>query len=247
MLKIVNYYDSIAPRYVDEYLKVKYYRLLYQKLGEAVDKYIKGGLWVLDVGAGTGFWSLYMKKRGARVVSLDISKESIRLCKCEDKLVSDAAFLPSAVEKFDAVTALGSVYNHIEDVPTAFRKVSSVLKKGGIFITDIDNAVCLDMLYEYILFQGLGKLFQALKKGVVKGSWESIDGEIPLNYYSYFYVKNALRQAGLRLVEARPIYLLPPIPTRLLQRKFTKFFEKLDVLKKLAPLATTIIYIATKA
>ena len=103
------------------------------------------------------------------------------------------------------------------------------------------------MLYEYILFQGLGKLFQALKKGVVKGSWESIDGEIPFNYYSYFYVKNALRQAGLRLVEARPIYLLPPIPTRLLQRKFTKFFEKLDVLKKLAPLATTIIYIATKA
>lgn len=84
MLKIVNYYDSIAPRYVDEYLKVKYYRLLYQKLGEAVDKYIKGGMWVLDVGAGTGFWSLYMKKRGARVVSLDISN---RLCKCEDKLV----------------------------------------------------------------------------------------------------------------------------------------------------------------
>lgn len=71
--------------------------------------------------------SIY-EEEGARVVSLDISN---RLCKCEDKLVSDAAFLPSAVEKFDAVTALGSVYNHIEDVPTAFRKVSSVLKKGG--------------------------------------------------------------------------------------------------------------------
>ncbi|MEM4810295.1 MAG: KH domain-containing protein, partial [Thermofilum sp.] len=68
---------SIAPRYVDEYLKVKYYRLLYQKLGEAVDKYIKGGMWVLDVGAGIGCWSQNMQKRGASDVSFDKSKEPV--------------------------------------------------------------------------------------------------------------------------------------------------------------------------
>lgn len=108
-----------------------------------------------------------MKKKGARVVSLDISKESIRLCKCEDKLVSDAAFLPSAVEKFDAVTALGSVYNHIEDVPTAFRKVSSVLKKGDIYHRYRQRRMPRHVVRIYIIPRP-GQTFPSFEKGSCK-------------------------------------------------------------------------------
>ena len=103
------------------------------------------------------------------------------------------------------------------------------------------------MLYEYALFQGLGKLVEALKRGAVRGVWESADGEIPFTYYTYYYVKKVLHSAGLKLVEARPIYLLPLLPSRVLQRDFkTKPLEKLDLLKPLAPLATTVIYVAKK-
>ncbi len=85
-------------------------------------------------------------------------------------------------------------------------------------------------------------------RGVVVGRWESAHGEIPFTYYSYFYVRSALVRAGFRLVEARPIYLLPPLPSRLLQRRLgARWFERFDLLKRLAPFATTVIYVAVKA
>ena len=248
MTSTAAYYDAIAPVYIDVYLGIDYYRLLYRKLGEVIDAYIRPGMVVLDVGAGTGFWSVYMRARGAQVVSLDISARSLELCKCNDKVNGDAARLPVRRGSFDAVTALGSVYNHMSSLDEAFASVARALKRGGLFITDVDNAVCLDMLYEYLFHQGLRRLGEALFRGVVKGRWESAHGEIPFTYYSYFYVRSALSRAGFRLVEARPIDLLPPLPARLLQRRLSaRWFERFDLLKRLAPLATTVIYVAVKA
>ncbi|ACB40640.1 class I SAM-dependent methyltransferase [Pyrobaculum neutrophilum] len=244
---VAEYYDSVARAYGDKYLGTWYYRTLYRKLGEVLDLYIRRGMRVLDVGAGTGFWTLYMQARGARVTALDISGESLKACRCGDKAQGDAASLPVRAGAYDAVTALGSVYNHLGDLEKAFAAAAHALRRGGLFIADIDNAVCLDMLYEYLLFQGLGRLRDALIRGVVRGVWESADGELPFNYYSYFYVKSALRRAGLEVVDARPIYLVPPLPSRLLQRRFRlKAFEKFDLLRRLAPLATTVVYVAAK-
>ncbi len=245
---VAKYYDSIAHIYSDVYLRMEYYRRLYRRIGEVLDRYIKPGMSVLDVGSGTGFWSLYMTRLGARVTSLDISQMSLKQCRCAEKVAGDAARLPVRRGVYDAVTALGSVYNHLSDVGDAFRSAAWALRRGGLFIADIDNAVGIDMLYEYLLFQNPSKLIAAARDGVVRGVWESADGEIPFTYYTYFYVKSALARAGLRLVEARPIYLVPPLPTRLLQRRFRLgFFEKLDLLRPLAPLSTTVIYVAVKA
>ena len=248
MTEAAAYYNAIAHIYRDIYLRMEYYRLLYRKLGEVVNKYIKPGMRVLDVGAGTGFWSLYMRRRGAHVVSLDISFKSLEMCRYGERINGDAAHLPFKTGSFDAVTAFGSVYNHISGLADAFASASHVLRRGGLFIADVDNAVCLDMLYEYLLYQGLDGLKNALLRGVVEGRWESAHGEIPFTYYSYFYVRAALRRAGFRLVEAKPIYLLPLLPTRLLQRRLRlRWLERLDYLRPLAPLATTVVYVAVKA
>ncbi|MEM4423264.1 SAM-dependent methyltransferase, partial [Pyrobaculum sp.] len=66
-LVVAKYYDHAAQRYEDKYLRTEYYRTLYRKVGEVLDKYINAGMRVLDIGAGTGFWTAYMTKRGARV------------------------------------------------------------------------------------------------------------------------------------------------------------------------------------
>ncbi|MEL9990219.1 MAG: methyltransferase domain-containing protein [Thermoproteus sp.] len=244
---VAKYYDLIAETYKYKYLKMEYYRILYRKIGEVIDRYIRPGMEVLDVGAGTGFWTIYMKSKGARVVALDLSTRSLKACRCEDKIAGEASRLPVRTRKFDVVTALGSVYNHATRLDEALRFASSALREGGLLITDIDNAVSLDMFYEYLLFQGLDKLKEALIKGAVKGSWESANGEIPFYYYTYFKVRSSLANVGLKVIEARPIYLLPLLPTRILQRKFmAKFVEKFDFLTLFAPLATTIIYVAEK-
>lgn len=247
IVSVARYYDKIADKYLDKYLRIEYYRVLYRKIGEVIDRYIREGMSVLDIGSGIGFWTAYMWRRGAAVYALDISHQSLKVCRCPDKITADAALLPSRDGAFDAVTALGSVYNHLEKLDEAILAASRVLKNGGVFIADIDNAVCLDMLWEYILFQGIGKLKEALLRGFVRGSWESADGEIPFDYYGFFKVRGALRRANLKLIEARPIYLASPLPSRLQQRRMrAKFFEKLDLLKPLAPLATTVIYVAVK-
>ncbi len=145
MTSTATYYDAIAPIYSDVYLGIDYYRLLYRKLGEVIDAYIRPGMAILDVGADTGFWSVYMRARGARVVSLDISAKSLELCRCNDKINGDAARLPVRQGSFDAVTALGSVYNHVSNLTEAFASAARILKRSGLFITDVDNAVCLDI------------------------------------------------------------------------------------------------------
>ncbi|MEZ0247972.1 MAG: methyltransferase domain-containing protein [Thermoproteus sp.] len=245
---VVKYYDIIADSYKYKYLKMEYYRILYRKIGEVIDRYIRPNMEVLDVGAGTGFWTIYMRSKGAHVVALDLSVRSLKACRCEDRVVGEAAHLPVRAHRFDVITALGSVYNHTARLEEAFRIASFALKEGGLLIADIDNAVSLDMFYEYLLFQGLGRLKEALAEGYVRGEWESADGEIPFYYYTYFKVKSALANAGLKVIEARPIYLFPLLPTRLLQRKFrVKFVEKLDLLAPFAPLATTVIYVAERS
>ncbi|MCC6019781.1 MAG: class I SAM-dependent methyltransferase [Thermoproteaceae archaeon] len=246
--RVAEYYDSIALFYESLYLGSEYYRTLYMKIGNVLDAYIKPRTRVLDVGAGTGFWSIYLRRRGAHVTSLDISCASLKRCKpCDERIQGDAASLPFKCESFDAVVALGSVYNHLPDTDAAFTSAACVLKRGGVFIADIDNAVCLDMFFEYAIYQGVRKLLAALIRGAVRGVWEFSGREVPFTYYSYFHVVSSMRRAGFKLVEARPVYLLPPLPSRLLQRGFRlKFFEKFDVLKCLAPLSTTVIYVAVR-
>jgi SAM-dependent methyltransferase len=97
---------------------------------------------VLDVGCGTGFFTAYYLRRGARVTGLDIAPTSIeRLAKRHPEArfilsdVSEAA-LP---ETFDLVNAFDVLYHITDDArwETAVRNLARAVAPGGrLLLTD---------------------------------------------------------------------------------------------------------------
>jgi cyclopropane-fatty-acyl-phospholipid synthase len=98
---------------------------------------IQPGMRVLDVGAGWGSFTEFAGKRGARVTSLTISKESQTYCNdlirrqslpCEVLLEHFLEYKTN--EPFDAIINLG-VTEHLPDYPATLAQYSKLLKPGG--------------------------------------------------------------------------------------------------------------------
>jgi SAM-dependent methyltransferase len=108
---------------------------------------------ILDAGCGTGGILQKMatnfedttkaasaKVQTASAVGVDISDQAIKFCRARglNGSVAQASLvqLPFAKEQFDIVTSF-DVACHMPDDKPAFAEVSRVLKRGGIFITNL--------------------------------------------------------------------------------------------------------------
>lgn len=97
---------------------------------------------IIDLGCGPGFYSEILKKRGAKVYGIDISKTLIEIAKREvkevDFRVADIKKIPFKNNTFDvALSAL--MLDYIKDWDTVFKEVRRVLKPGGIYIFSKGN------------------------------------------------------------------------------------------------------------
>ncbi|MBL7053487.1 MAG: class I SAM-dependent methyltransferase [Candidatus Portnoybacteria bacterium] len=91
---------------------------------------------ILDLGCGSGDHSLYFKKRGLDVVSVDLSKEMINLCKEKglNALVMDIEDLDFKDKSFDGIWAVTSLL-HVQKskLGKVIKKLNNILKNDGIF------------------------------------------------------------------------------------------------------------------
>ncbi len=98
---------------------------------------ISQGQKVLDVGCGTGRYSLeIMKRTGAEVFGLDSSKGMLSKA-CEKSpglwIYADAQRLPVPDETYNTVILM-LVLQHVDDEPQAISEAYRVLKPGGKFV-----------------------------------------------------------------------------------------------------------------
>ena len=128
-----------------------------------VEKYLKRGDAVADIGCGGGRGTLYLTRAGFRPVSLDISDRSLRLAQRRAPsamfLCASNLALPFADEGFDAVVSDG-VIHHTPDVRASFRENARVLKPRGLFYLGVYNR----RGYYYYFFTYLGPVFRFLEK-----------------------------------------------------------------------------------
>lgn len=102
---------------------------------------------VLEVAAGTGYWTQFIAPVTKRMVALDASQETFSIAKTRagcagvDWLVGDAYQMPLVGQKFDAVFA-GFWFSHIplEKLPAYLRYLNGFLKPGA-------RVIFLDNLY----------------------------------------------------------------------------------------------------
>jgi ubiquinone/menaquinone biosynthesis C-methylase UbiE len=86
---------------------------------------------VLDVGAGTGAASRWVKETGSRLhVAVDISIEMLRRNSAPAKIIGGCPHLPFPDHSFDVLLA-GFILNHISEYQAALLDMVRLLRSGG--------------------------------------------------------------------------------------------------------------------
>lgn len=141
-------FNSIATQYDDWYK---------QKKGHFVDKVetdlafamlkLEPGMKVLDVGCGTGIFSMKLAERGCIVTGIDVSEEMLAVAqrKVAEKKLSISFLKMNATElafedgAFDVVLAMAAV-EFIEDTDRAMKEMFRVVKDCGQVLIGTINA-----------------------------------------------------------------------------------------------------------
>jgi 2-polyprenyl-3-methyl-5-hydroxy-6-metoxy-1,4-benzoquinol methylase len=136
---VQSYYDASVEQ---EWLRLERGYFEFEINKRYIDRYVKPGFRVLDVGGGPGRYSLHLASRGAEVTLYDLSNENIRFTKKKaaetglhiGAVCGDARFLNENVEgMFDAILLMGPLY-HLTgeaDRARAVRACIQKLKPGG--------------------------------------------------------------------------------------------------------------------
>jgi len=107
-----------------------------------MDKYIKPGDKILDIGGGPGRYSIHYAKKGCDVTLFDLSPECVKFArqKADDEgvkinaIIGDARFVSDIVDcEFDHVFVMGPLYHLVEiaDRRAAVKSAVNLLKKSG--------------------------------------------------------------------------------------------------------------------
>jgi SAM-dependent methyltransferase len=168
---------------------------------------------VLEVGAGTGRDSLALARRGARVVTIDYSDQSLRIMRdvagAELEIVcGDALALPFADASFDIVFHQG-LLEHFRRPLDLLRENHRVLAGGGHLLVDVPQRWHYYTLMKHALmaanrwFAGWETEFGARElANLMREAGFDITGEYGTNLFPpvwYRGVRRVLLKGGVRL------------------------------------------------
>ena len=101
-----------------------------------------------DIGCGSGYFTRQLYRAGFSVTGIDVSEAMLdkaqRLSRAEGcnipYVLQDVTAL-KGFKKLDFVTAVNDCFNYVkkEKLPSAFQKIRSALKKGGLFFFDVSS------------------------------------------------------------------------------------------------------------
>jgi len=157
------------------------YDLWYQtKIGEFADKtetdcafslfQIKSGMHILDIGCGTGNFSLKLAQNGAQVTAIDISNEMLKIARqkaAENNLSIDFKNMHSLElqfpdNTFDGVFSMATIeFISNNDVKKMLSEMFRVCKKGGpVLVGTINRESSWGKLYQNKNFQEKVPIFK---------------------------------------------------------------------------------------
>jgi SAM-dependent methyltransferase len=181
---------------------------------------------VLDIGSGVGQLFNWLKNKGtSEIVGIDPSERNIQTSKelypwATTMQFTLSEFASTNPQPFDISIAV-MVFEHIQDIKTAFRDISSLLTKSGEFyliIGDKDFHISNDKEMRGPRFVSV-EVLQELEDDAVETKTIRIDGGASGQSVMYDIfrpierVRNAAEEAGFELIHERRLlgkYVSPP-------------------------------------
>lgn len=115
---------------------------------KTLERYLDGVETILDIGAGTGAFSIPLARRGFKVTHFDISPEMIRLAKENAKGITsidfiegDASSLPFEDDSFDLVICFDGAISF--SGKNADKVLSEIIRTGKMIIVSASNKACM--------------------------------------------------------------------------------------------------------
>ena len=145
---------------------------------------------ILDLGCGTGRFSIEIAKHGAKVTAQDPSRSMVEEVKrmmddAEINLINgDGYELPFKDESFDGCLCI-NVIDHVEDHNKLIREISRVLRKDGFVIINFSNSFSF---YLPIAFY-------------VNLTRKSVQGDVYTKWFTYGGFKKSLITAKFEIDE----------------------------------------------
>lgn len=192
---------------------------------EFIDNELEGHCYkdALELGAGRGTISLYLRKRhGFNVALNDVSDSAMRLARANfnyfnepaDFQVGDATHLPFSDNSFDVVSSIG-LLEHLENYCEVLREIERVLKPNGVMIQiNIPKKYSIQ-----IINQAYRKVLLFFGVELRQDFWRNSDN--PQEYKN-----NAINTGfvNVRTVNVNPFPLFVPIPM-FIDRFLTKIYR----------------------
>lgn len=130
---------------LDLYAKIEPYIGFYDEYDKLYDEYLKilkeyDVLSILDVGCGNGNMLKKLQDRGYRAEGIDLSQEMVSISQ-KKGVKASCKDIADVEGRYDAVIAVADVLNYIpkEFLKDFLKKVQERLKKGGVFLCDINT------------------------------------------------------------------------------------------------------------
>ncbi|MGM0411433.1 MAG: class I SAM-dependent methyltransferase, partial [Bacillota bacterium] len=118
MDEVEKYYDEKAE---EEWNRLDRHKVEFDITKKYMNNYIEAKSKILDVGGGSGRYSIFLRKKGHKVTLFDLSKGNLELAqkkakekgvKLEDYIHGNALYLSDKVSgKFDVVLCMGPLYH----------------------------------------------------------------------------------------------------------------------------------------
>lgn len=136
---------------------------------------------ILDIGCGTGRFTIPIAKRCKKVIGIDFSEDMLLVAKRKSKNIKNTKYrkldiakkLPFKNNSFDKIVCT-LVVSHIKNLEKFIKEIQRILKKGGIFVYD-DFAANLRHPFK-TMFDDI--LMKMRKKGFDLFTWHTINNHV---------------------------------------------------------------------
>ena len=192
-----KYKDFVINKYIEtdedsRLVKDRAHNIEYLTTMRYIQKFLKPGAKILEIGAGTGCYSIALAKMGYDVTAVDLTPKHVEIMKQKSKrlknfrcMVADALDLSMFEDNsFDMVLNFGPMYHMFnqKDKNKVIKETLRVAKKNAVCM--FAYLACSSLMTAYALRQNtVSKLFSSMDKtGRIK--------DIPEQVFTSFYIED---------------------------------------------------------